>query len=76
VTGIFSKKTDTKADGTSHSEERGWMRGDGAGTLNAVGDSHSEYRERHQLINKASSKNENKKLEAVDHLGIEEAPKK
>ena len=83
VTGIFAgkskKTTDTKPDGSSHSVEHsrgaGKMRGAGHGTLNAIGQSQQEVRERHRITDEAQAENHNQKLETVDHLGIEDAKK-
>lgn len=84
VSGIFSgrskKTTDTNADGSSHSVEHsksaGKMRGSGHGVLNAVGKTDSEVKETHRITEEAMSQNERKNIETVDHLGIEDSPKK
>jgi hypothetical protein len=84
VTGVFSgkgkKTTDTMPDGSSHSEEehtgKGKMRGAGAGTLNAVENSNSEFRERHRLTDEVTAAEKDTHVAKVDHLGIEDGPKK
>jgi len=84
VSGIFSgkskKTTDTNADGSSHSVEHskgaGKMHGAGHGVLNAVGKTDTEVRERHRITEEAVSQNERRNIETVDHLGIEDTPRK
>lgn len=71
ISGIFSgkkdKKTDTDADGTSHSVEhskgRGYVEGSGMGTLDAVGSGESSVTERQRRTVEGTQ-------EQIDHLGL------
>jgi hypothetical protein len=84
LSGVFSgkskKTTDTNKDGSSHSVENsthdGKWRGSGVGTLNAIGESDSTVKERHRIAVQQESVNQQQKIEAVDHLGIEAPDKK
>jgi hypothetical protein len=51
------------------------MRGAGAGTLNAIGNSDTEVKERHRITDEAIAVKQKQNLETVDHLGIEDAKK-
>jgi hypothetical protein len=51
------------------------MRGAGASTLNAIGNSDREVKERHRITDEAIAVKQKQNLETVDHLGIEDAKK-
>jgi hypothetical protein len=78
VSGVFAgrrrKVKETAADRTSQSVEQeegaGWIKGSGAGTLDAVGQTTTTAKERHRLTDEKTEVRQ-KKLERVDHLGIE-----
>ena len=78
LTGVFAgrrrKVTEQSASGTlqsiEHEQTAGWIQGDATGTMEAEAQTTTTVKERHRLTDEKREVRQ-KKLETVDHLGIE-----